>query len=74
MFLANMKIGARLALGFSLVIGMMLIAGAFRVVAGVHWPSDVIAGWSLGVVLVAAAVVVRGRFTRAPASAINAGL
>ena len=59
---------------WALGIAMMLIAGAFRVVAGVHWPSDVIAGWSLGVVLVAAAVVVRGRFTRAPASAINAGL
>ena len=32
MFLANMKIGARLALGFSLVIGMMLIAVALALV------------------------------------------
>lgn len=42
-------------------IAMAFMAGAFRVIAGVHWPSDVIAGWSLGVMLVAVAVIVRRR-------------
>lgn len=52
---------------------MTLLAGAFRVVAGVHWPSDVLAGWSLGVALVATAAYVRGRFTSRGASAITSG-
>lgn len=43
---------------------MALLAGAFRVVAGVHWPSDVIAGWAFGVVLVAAMVLVTGALSR----------
>lgn len=52
---------------------MTLLAGAFRVVAGVHWPSDVLAGWSLGVALVAVAAMIRARFTSRGASAITAG-
>jgi len=44
---------------WALAIALTLVTGAFRVVAGVHWPSDVIAGWSLGVALVALALIVR---------------
>lgn len=54
-------------------IVMALMAGVFRVVCGVHWPSDVMAGWALGVMLVAAAVLVRERLDSARASAITAG-
>jgi undecaprenyl-diphosphatase len=51
---------------WAIVLGivMSIFAGAFRVVCGVHWPSDVMAGWSLGMALVATAALVRGRFAR----------
>jgi len=55
-----------------LAVVMILFVGIFRVVAGVHWPSDVVAAWSLGLALVALAVLVRRWFTRRRASAINA--
>jgi len=58
--------------GWVLGVVMTLLAGSFRVVAGVHWPSDVLAGWSLGIALVAAATLVRARFTSREASAITA--
>ena len=54
-----------------LAVVMTLLAGSFRVVAGVHWPSDVVAGWSLGIALVACAALVRAWFTSRSGSAIT---
>ncbi len=41
---------------------MALMVGVFRVIAGVHWPSDVVAGWALGLMLVAVMVLASRRF------------
>ena len=46
---------------WAVAVAMVVIAGAFRVIAGVHWPSDVVAGWAFGVMLVAAMVLVMRR-------------
>lgn len=39
--------GARATL-LALAIALTLAVGVSRVVLGVHWPSDVLAGWSAG--------------------------
>ncbi|QKW05243.1 phosphatase PAP2 family protein [Streptomyces sp. NA04227] len=46
----------RLALGFTVV--SVLGVGVTRVWLGVHWPSDVVGGWLLGILTVAAATAV----------------
>lgn len=37
-------------LGYFLLVSAILI-GAARVAAGVHWPSDIVAGWAVGAVV-----------------------
>ena len=40
---------------------LALIVGLTRIVLGVHWPSDVIGGWTLGLLAVTAALIVGQR-------------
>jgi undecaprenyl-diphosphatase len=51
--------GARPWIVWPPAIGFVLMVGLSRVVLGVHWPSDVIAGWCVGAgwMLVCAAVI-----------------
>ena len=56
---------ARFATGVG-VVALSLAIGASRVVLGVHHPSDVVAGWCLGVAWLIGLVLVRQAFRRAP--------
>jgi undecaprenyl-diphosphatase len=43
-------------LGIVILVAMPFIVGISRIYLGVHWFSDVLGGWSLGVLLLAAAI------------------
>jgi undecaprenyl-diphosphatase len=51
---------------FVLAAVMVLAIGFSRVYLGVHWPSDVLAGWSLGGAWALGAWTVLRRLTRRP--------
>ncbi len=42
---------------FSLAVAMTVAVGLSRVYLGVHWPTDVLAGWVLGAAIALVAVV-----------------
>lgn len=48
----------------ALSIGAILLIGWMRVYNGAHWPSDVFGGWSIGFVLLVAALWLAPRITR----------
>jgi undecaprenyl-diphosphatase len=49
--LARVQPSRRLKIYFlSLAIAVMLLVGFSRVYLGVHWPSDVLAGWAAGAI------------------------
>ena len=50
------RLTALLAAAFVLVVGLS------RVYLGVHWPTDVLAGWALGALLVVGGTLIRSRF------------
>ena len=54
------------AMVFALAGLLVLAIGASRVYLGVHWPSDVLAGWSLGAAFALAAWSVLRRIARRP--------
>lgn len=45
-------------------IVLSLLAGASRVMLGVHWPSDVVGGWAFGMLWVLLTLRLAGRFVR----------
>lgn len=51
-------------LAYALAIGLVVMIGFSRVYLGVHWPSDVLAGWSLGAGWALLAWIGLNRFTR----------
>lgn len=52
------------ALCYAMALGLMIMVGFSRVYLGVHWPSDVLAGWSLGAGWALLAWIVLNRVTR----------
>lgn len=58
---------------WTLGVLMALFSAAMRVVAGVHWPTDVTAGLALGVAVVALALAVRRRLGPPPSRAPDEG-
>ena len=66
---------ARAARGFPRVaivlagVGLVLLIGLSRIYLGVHYPSDVVAGWTTGGAVVIAAWLIVGRLRPAPAPA-----
>jgi undecaprenyl-diphosphatase len=54
------------AMVFVLAAAMVLAIGFSRVYLGVHWPSDVLAGWSLGGAWALGAWTVLRRIARRP--------
>lgn len=51
----------RLAVG--LALGLILVIGLSRVGLGLHWPSDVLAGWLVGLVFVSSAAIAIERWS-----------
>jgi undecaprenyl-diphosphatase len=43
-------------------IGLSILVGVSRVMLGVHWPSDVVGGWALGMLWVLVTLRLAGRF------------
>lgn len=63
-FLATAMIAAAPGLRRSAAIAavmLSIIVGLTRIYLGVHWPSDVIGGWMLGLLAVGAALAIGGR-------------
>jgi undecaprenyl-diphosphatase len=52
----------RLAVAGAILLSILI--GASRVMLGVHWPSDVIGGWSFGMLWVLLTLRLAGRFVR----------
>ncbi len=63
MFLARMQAsrGARIYL-FCVAAILTLAVGASRLYLGVHWPSDILAGWSLGAAWIGACWLIEERW------------
>jgi undecaprenyl-diphosphatase len=55
------------AMSYVLGAALPMLIGISRVYLGVHWPSDVVAGWALGVIWAAAVLMTLARNSKAVA-------
>ncbi|HEX8841424.1 MAG TPA: phosphatase PAP2 family protein, partial [Sphingomicrobium sp.] len=56
----------RPAVAFAILLSLLI--GTSRVMLGVHWPSDVIGGWSFGLLWVMLSFPLATRLARPPSS------
>ncbi len=64
-YLTLATLASRRALILGLAVSIVGLVGASRIYLGVHWPSDVLAGWALGGACgLAAEMMLRGRSTK----------
>lgn len=61
---ANLKTQASRTLVFGLAVLLVVMIGISRVYLGVHWPTDVLAGWALGCGMAFLGVIGMGRAAR----------
>lgn len=67
--LVAVRHGARRGMAFALAALFALLVGASRVVLAVHWPSDVVAGWSAGALWLIGSAMLFARVTGSTVSA-----